>query len=132
LHRSQLWQIKSIFRVCINQICLKYWCSISLLINKKSCESSWLSSNYILNSIMRSSDSKWTKNFILCFYWRMQSLIELILSCTNFLTRQSKKKQKQEIDIWQLQKVQRETLMNFWNNQQEMSSRMIYSYFMIE
>jgi len=42
------------------------------------------------------------------------------------------KKQRQEINIQWLQKVQRETLMSLWDSQQETSSRTMYSYSVTE
>ncbi len=42
------------------------------------------------------------------------------------------KKWRQEIDIWQLWKVQRETLTSLWNSQQETSSKTMYLYSVTE
>jgi len=45
-----------------------------------------------------------------------------------FLDKTVKKKWRQKINIWWLQKVQRETSMNLQNNWQEISSWIMYSY----
>jgi len=88
LHRKQLWQNKLIFRKCNTTLMhLKYWCLKHSLMKERSCEFSWLSLSYILNSIKLSSSLRWTRVCLSHSFSKMQHSIELISSCTCFLTR---------------------------------------------
>jgi hypothetical protein len=78
---------KSTFKTFSKQLCTKILALNAFTDKRESCEPSWSSSSYILNSIRQSSGLRWTKVCLLYCISRMQHLIELTSNCMSFLTR---------------------------------------------